>query len=791
MSDLNNIFTPKTESIYDFFSANGRGFFIPIYQRPYTWGKEQIESLFDDIFNGFESLLTNESNYKTPVTFLGSIIAVINQNRELYTNKPHEAPENILNIIDGQQRLSTLFTLLTILHCKINLEYYTLFSIEEIRKIDYSENDEDIDNKIIIKIISDLSETLRDCIMERQKTSKSKGAFYPKIARATKDVWDVKKGEYRSPIANFIHNYINIFITEENYSTKECTDCNEFKKFYNSLKNELNDFGRTDKDYKTHNSAVKLIKEKIEDFLQNKNEEYYPTIDDYKNFKKNQGLTNFDLTVFFKDEKFIQLGKLAFLAYFILNRICITTITAQDEDYAFDIFESLNTTGEPLTAIETFKPKVIQWKEKINFIDSDESKMFDHIKYYLDKYSKNESDKASLSGELVIQFAQLYAGRKIGNKLNYQRSFLKSFDEKNTDKAKFVETLSDIAIFYAEIWNEGIYLDQEATFCLSFLRDLKHTILVPLLVAYSKEILNERKSLKDQQFSTDNKDLTTASKNLNELIKACTAFSVIWRAYFGATKGIDQIYRNLLSQGYPYEKDFPKDQKIFQNFNIASNNPLPSVSDIKKAFNSILKEKAFKNYQEWETEVLKNDFFPTNKLLARFILFVAIDKTVTDPNQEWIRIKGKDQLTSILDKEAWESRLFSTIEHIAPQNNNNWQSMDIYDQKLEHKIGNLTLLPQDDNSRVSNVDWNTKQIYYKFLSAKTTSDEDEILKEINSKEQNYLRKFKEHYTQGKYKHIEFVTTVANWPTEWTPDSVQERGKNICSCAWETLMKWLE
>ena len=61
---------------------------IPRYQREYTWGKNQWESLFDDV-------LENDLGY-----FLGSIIC-INQSTDVLTVQK-------LEVVDGQQRLTTL-----------------------------------------------------------------------------------------------------------------------------------------------------------------------------------------------------------------------------------------------------------------------------------------------------------------------------------------------------------------------------------------------------------------------------------------------------------------------------------------------------------------------------------------------------------------------------------------------------------------------------------------------------------------------------------------------------------
>ena len=52
------------------------------------------------------------------------------------------------------------------------------------------------------------------------------------------------------------------------------------------------------------------------------------------------------------------------LAAYFCKCIAVTIVVTEDGDAAFDIFDALNTTGEPLTALETLKPKVIQTENK-------------------------------------------------------------------------------------------------------------------------------------------------------------------------------------------------------------------------------------------------------------------------------------------------------------------------------------------------------------------------------------------------------------------------------------------
>jgi hypothetical protein len=71
-------------------------FIVPIYQRPLSWERENYEQLFDDIL---ESLGNNENQY-----FLGSIIL---------QESGHDG--NRYEIVDGQQRISSLAILLAVI----------------------------------------------------------------------------------------------------------------------------------------------------------------------------------------------------------------------------------------------------------------------------------------------------------------------------------------------------------------------------------------------------------------------------------------------------------------------------------------------------------------------------------------------------------------------------------------------------------------------------------------------------------------------------------------------------
>ncbi|WQW10155.1 DUF262 and DUF1524 domain-containing protein [Helicobacter pylori] len=80
-----------------FFKENQNNqFVIPIYQRLYSWGKEQCKQLWDDI-------IKIGGNDKMNGHFIGSILYVLDSNTH---------SNNTLLIIDGQQRLTTITLLL-------------------------------------------------------------------------------------------------------------------------------------------------------------------------------------------------------------------------------------------------------------------------------------------------------------------------------------------------------------------------------------------------------------------------------------------------------------------------------------------------------------------------------------------------------------------------------------------------------------------------------------------------------------------------------------------------------
>lgn len=104
MSTMSNKITGKEYPLSKIFSADFE-YHIPGYQRPYAWTEEETGILFDDLYEFFQTEAVD--NY-----FLGSIVLIKDE------NKPYA------DVIDGQQRLTTLSILFSVMANSFHTEAY-------------------------------------------------------------------------------------------------------------------------------------------------------------------------------------------------------------------------------------------------------------------------------------------------------------------------------------------------------------------------------------------------------------------------------------------------------------------------------------------------------------------------------------------------------------------------------------------------------------------------------------------------------------------------------------------
>ncbi|MCQ2940730.1 DUF262 and DUF1524 domain-containing protein [Helicobacter pylori] len=146
-----------TIKILDFIGkSQERQFVIPIYQRLYSWKKEQCEQLWDDI-------IKIGGNDKANGHFIGSILYVQDS---VYTTKHNE-----FLIIDGQQRLTTITLLLIALrnHLSEEVEILEKFSRKKIENRYLINRDEDGDKKFRLILSESDKDTLLSLIDKNKR----------------------------------------------------------------------------------------------------------------------------------------------------------------------------------------------------------------------------------------------------------------------------------------------------------------------------------------------------------------------------------------------------------------------------------------------------------------------------------------------------------------------------------------------------------------------------------------------------------------------------------------------
>ena len=109
--EFDKLFEPSNKSVLDFFRQSGAGYYIPEYQRGYSWDKDNIYQLLTDISDGVDRLVTCKST-EQEIHFLGTIITVIDQSSK--NKDPKGKPTRIDMIIDGQQRVITISVMASI-----------------------------------------------------------------------------------------------------------------------------------------------------------------------------------------------------------------------------------------------------------------------------------------------------------------------------------------------------------------------------------------------------------------------------------------------------------------------------------------------------------------------------------------------------------------------------------------------------------------------------------------------------------------------------------------------------
>jgi len=465
--------------------------------------------------------------------------------------------------------------------------------------------------------------------------------------------------------------------------------------------------------------------------------------------------------------------RIAAFAQFLLAQVILIDVRAPDEDTAFSLFEPLNTTGQPLTPIETLQPLAVSAEGGLDtYVGSRCDIAFQTVARYVPD-ELEATERAKRVSSLLTSFALGQDGTKLPHNMLEQRRYLRTrFEALPTlaQKQVFVGGIADTSTFLSDVWEDGesplITMGTPAErLCLEVLRASNHAIVVPMLVRYFER--------------AEQKGTAAAKRDFRSVVTATTAFWTIWRSSRTTTSGIDDVHRGLIKAGLT-ATSLPA---LARSSTAVTS--LPAVSEIKKAFRSLLKTKlGVEDAASWAALVNSQQLYETARVVARYILLCAHDDAISDRKAKGQAVRGANGSWPTRSLDIW--RAHYTVEHIAPQRKRSSDSSyaaALYDEGDINRLGNLTLLPADLNDLVGNRPWSFKRDVFAMVSKTNKSQRVNALKkgdlyELGAKSKALLE---------SSDFMPFCKFVAQYPgTSIDRDYVSARGRRLAELAWERL-----
>lgn len=143
-----------TRNIRDILDLN-RKYIIPRFQREYAWGDEELSTLWEDIFT---SMNNENGNIKESPYFIGSLVLV-----------GDDSKDNEFQIVDGQQRLTTITILLSAISEKLKIEGDEKASNAMYK---YIEGTDDDDNNFF-KLVNENPKPFLQCRIQSKEKDRS------------------------------------------------------------------------------------------------------------------------------------------------------------------------------------------------------------------------------------------------------------------------------------------------------------------------------------------------------------------------------------------------------------------------------------------------------------------------------------------------------------------------------------------------------------------------------------------------------------------------------------------
>ena len=774
MRNGENVFTAVASSVGETLidlDGGRAGFMVPEYQRTFDWNEKNLGRLMENCLSGFHQLANTKRGKRIPHTFLGTIILVKENHSELgFQGQSY-------SLIDGQQRITSLVLICCSLYESILSQQSNLSEVENLSV----EFEAWIDNEI-----KTFKDRLFQCTTGILPSFDGTGTCFPRIVRWNDSRSKTHK-EYQSSIAKFLDNFREFCHDSsiENFSPNNALPDNKESR---RLLNNYKILGNLSK-FLCGYEVARSFKGEFEYYSVNRScFKEHKMLELYSCLPSEQNIRNRFINKVNESAEIEGLVRLLFFSSYLLKYVILTRVETIDEHSAFDLFDALNTTGEPLTAIETLKPLVVKFESaetKKQFRGTECSQHFERIEANLNDVFQNTSKRQTETERLLVTFALYLEGDKLSTQLAKQRNYLRSTFESCVDptkKRKFVETIADIAEFRHNFWiAEGnrakdlLNSDENNKWirlCLNFLRDMNTSLSLPIIARYWLNYQkNKGEGVNEEQFVA--------------VVKAITAFVVIWRGYTGQTDGIDDVFRKLMhTSGSPLciGKEFNNQVWSIETLKERLKNELTALMGINQGDLATIRI-------TWVNVAKDIPLYKYARNLCRFLLLAATDQSIPADLPGKLISPGvvSDEL-DLLNFKVWEDEKYNTVEHIAPQERNEEWDEDFYvNPNTVHTIGNLTLLPARQNSSLGNQSWLHKKNFYNVFAAKTRSER-KIFKD-KAKASGFeigLTTIKLLDETPRLQILDSIVRVEHW----TLELIEKRSENLLERAWDKIESWL-
>ncbi len=854
--DIKQAFNTESYNTQTLFDTK---YIIPSYQREYAWGKESILRLFEDVYQCINELekSSNGSSGNQIFTFFGTIITAKNRSGAFYKSEEYKS------IIDGQQRITTFALIVALLleKCiKLATKLHVLY-------LSSAKSGDDKFASVVQSKLLSIIDTLKSMLRQENRNTQGKH-YFPRVLREGMDTVSYSPAEFqcdtRSAVGFYINSIIqyliepcdllenrldkpdqNIWQSDDKLKklAKEATasDNKYLRDVFKPNTNNANLDDETCSQFLTVLTAIDCINTILnficeapyfidarsrltsvkDSVFSKKLDRTYNDLSESFEFcnlghhslsELDDVLNYFETTITPEMEAHAQenqcflkgVMELLLFAETFIERVVVTQINASNENYAFSMFDSLNTTGQALTAFETFKAKAVNAEGNKNYNQSPVNFWFKEMGIFLNHGEPNDKKKRTI--DVLISFARATTGETLSEDLNRQRVYLNNQFEplvkQNDSRRDFVCHLFIATKFWADVWltefngqvlsfnivhpsgqSKTVVCSPDVTLSLSMLKESNHKVVSALLIKFYSFLY----------YCFDNDDEFNRAKELFfAAVKAVTAFSTIYRSAHNGTAGIEARYKKLFTDK-PQTIGLPRRLCWFLRHDLQGKvthvDPdafAPTLDEAENLLTAIksclineLKAKGIDDRVKWQDKAKRVNIYDSNRALARFM--ICIDWVVEDSKHPAI--------TDVLLRTLAENR---TIEHVAPQKPKINQQVSlikdwdpkIYDDNLQESLGNLLLISQPINSLLSNRSWEEKKIIYTYFS-KDSSDNEKSLAKQSLEERGFDKGELDQYKDGQILINQAAQTYG-----WTQQVIMDRTVRMTTNIWDFIEPWL-